>query len=80
MSEVMNNVVQPYVRGALELALGNVEGAKEFHQKLVVVLAEKETEQDEPGVIGQDNADNSDKRDSVAIGDSNEADGDAADD
>ena len=43
MSQVMKDVVQPYVLGALELSLGSVEAAREFHDTLIL-SAEEDTE------------------------------------
>ena len=44
MKQVMANVVDPYVRGALEFSLGNERRALEFHDK----LKDKEVEEDKP--------------------------------
>ena len=53
MQAVMENVVVPYVRGALEASLGNKQGAKDFFDKLVVESQkEEEVKEEEVGDVG----------------------------
>ena len=55
MKQVIANVVDPYVRGALEFSLGNERRALEFHDKLkdkeveqAIVEEEEQIEEDKP--------------------------------
>ena len=52
MSQVMRDVVHPYIMGALELSLGNAESAKLYHDKLVVPTEEDDHEAASPNDDG----------------------------
>ena len=66
MRELYTSLVEPYLRGALEVALGDLDTAKEYLQQTVVVEEEEEEETEEEEEEQEEDEDEENDDDKVA--------------